>query len=347
MKSVAGVSKWEYSTKTEAERLIHTAHQIIVGFYKTNNFIVLPYNPNDNLDTNVVTFPNLEYTSIRRFWDQVRKIDVHNLPVQVNSKLLNEVLNILESAKLPKCRFEKTKRIWDKAEKEVINEIYKIVPNKKDAIKKITIYPTLFGTSTSFNWITKNGEIILYLREDQGIHTICEAIISALIRKDIYEKLEGVWQESEIITDYLVTESSIANVLKIHESNKNYIPTLKGIRIKEQTKLVQESEEYYKKLGIPSFEKPFNYNGLVPELFDKPIENLTDTEKKVLLNLIKNSNTVTKIDDLGNIIFNTEEDFSLYAIAKTIQRLRDKLEANGISGSYIQTLRGKGYLLKN
>ena len=135
--------------------------------------------------------------------------------------------------------------------------------------------------------------------------------------------------------------------LQKYESNKNYIPTLKGIRIKEQARLIQESEEFYKKLGIPSFEKPFGYNGLIPELFGKPIENLTNTEKKVLLNLTKNSNTVTQVDDLGNIIFDTEENFSLYAIAKTIQRLRDKLEENGISGSYIQTLRGKGYVLKN
>ena len=66
-----------------------------------------------------------------------------------------------------------------------------------------------------------------------------------------------------------------------------------------------------------------------------------------MLSLIRNSNTVTEIDDIGSVIFKSEDNFSLYAISKTIQRLRDKLEANGISGSYIQTLRGKGYLLKN
>lgn len=340
------VSTWGYSVKTEAERLIHCAHQIIVGFYKTNNFIVLPYNPNV-LNTHIVTFPDLSYTKIGRFWEQSKQVDVNTLPIQVDPKLTNRVIEMMESSNLPKCQFEKIKKLWKKAEKEIINEIYKVIPSKKSAIKKIIIYPTSFGTSTSFNWIDKNGEIIIYLRDDQGIHAITEAIITSLARKDVYEKLEGIWQESEIITDYLITETSIAKVLQKYDGANTYIPTLKGIRVKEQVKLMQESNEFYKKLGIPSFEKPFGYNGLVPEFFGKPVANLTETEKKVLLNLIINSNTVTKIDDIGSTIFKSEDNFSLYAIAKTIQRLRDKLEDNGISGSYIQTLRGKGYMLKN
>ena len=140
----------------------------------------------------------------------------------------------------------------------------------------------------------------------------------------------------------MVTQTSIAKVLQKHENPKLYIPTLKGVRIKQQGKLLQESVDFYKELGIPSFEKPFGYNGLIPELFGKPVQNLTETERKILLSLIRNSNTVTEIDDIGSVIFKSEDNFSLYAISKTIQRLRDKLEANGISGSYIQTLRGKG-----
>lgn len=63
--------------------------------------------------------------------------------------------------------------------------------------------------------------------------------------------------------------------------------------------------------------------------------------------LIKNSNNVVSFDQISDIIFVNEEKFSLFALAKFIQRLREKLEMNGISGSFIQTLRGKGYLLKN
>ncbi|MBP9759580.1 hypothetical protein KBD45_07855 [Candidatus Dojkabacteria bacterium] len=319
---MSGITTWEYSIESEANRLIQCAYQIIIGFYKTNNFIVLPYNPNIN-SVNIVTFPNLPFNKIPRFWEQAKKSNVKNLPVKIDRNLLKTTSNLLQKELTKKPNFEKVKKLWSEAEKNIIEEIYKVIPSKKDKIKKITIYPTLFGTSCSFNWIDKNGEIILYLREDQGVHTITEAIITSLTRVDIYEKLEGLWQESEIITDFLVTESSIAKVLQKFEKAEKYIPTLKGVRIKEQAKLLAESDEFYVKLGIPSFTKPFGYNGLIPELFGKPVANLTETEKKVLLSLIRKSNTVTEIDELGEVMFKSDDNFSLYAISKTIQRLRN------------------------
>lgn len=337
---------WEYSSRSEAERLLHSAHQISVGFYKTNNFIVLPYNPNIN-NANIVTFPYLPYQKIPRFWEQVKKVDVNTLPIKVDAKLVDATEKLLSTSNLPEPDFSKTQELWQTVENEVINEIYKVLPNKKNAINKITIFPTSFGTSSSFNWINKKGEIIIYLREGQGIHAICEAIITSLNRSDIYNKLEGLWQESEIITDYLVTETSIAKVLQKYEKAINYIPTLKGVRIKQQAKLLAESDEFYKKLGIPNFNKPFSLNGLIPEINKTPIENLNIKERLILKKLIEKANIVVTFDELADEVFNNENDFSLYAIAKTMQRLRDKLEANGISGSYIQTLRGKGYVLKN
>jgi len=337
---------WEYSSRSEAERLLHSAHQIIVGFYKTNNFIVLPYNPHA-LNINVVIFPELAYAKVPRFWKEARQTNVSNLPIICSQETVKEIENLLNISKISEPNFVKTQKQWQKAEKEVIKEIYKVLPNKKNVIKKLTIYPTAFGTSTSFNWIDGNGELIMYLREDQGIHAISEAIITSLTRRDIYEKLEGLWAESEIITDYLVTETSIAKVLQKYEKPENYIPTLKGVRVKQQAKLLAESDEFYKKLGIPNFDKPFSLNGLVPEINKTPIENLSIKERLILKKLIEKANLVVTFDELADEVFNNENDFSLYAISKTMQRLRDKLEASGINGSYIQTLRGKGYVLKN
>ena len=77
------------------------------------------------------------------------------------------------------------------------------------------------------------------------------------------------------------------------------------------------------------------------------MENLSPTEKIILRLLIQKAGGVVTFDEFGNELFGDENDFSLYAISKNIERLRNKLEANGISGSYIQTLRSKGYVLKN
>ncbi len=349
------LTTWEYSVKSEAERLIYCAHNIVNGFYKTNNFIVLPLNPNSN-NSQIVTFPDLPYNSISRFWEQAKKIDLNKIPGNISQDLMDMVSDLMVKGKISNFKLpaspagrqtSKTKELWEKVETEVVAEIYKVLSSKKDIVKKIIIHPTSFGTNCSFNLIGENGEILIYLREDQGIHAIVEAIITSITRKDIYEKLDGVWAESEIITDYLVTETSIATVLQKYEKAEAYLPTLKGVRGKEQVKLMQESENFYKKLGIPNFEKPFSVNGIRPHLFNKPLENLTETERNLAVTLIKNENQITDFDTIGGTIFKTEDDFSLYAISKTIQRLRDKFEANGISGSYIQTLRGKGYVLKN
>jgi DNA-binding response OmpR family regulator len=75
--------------------------------------------------------------------------------------------------------------------------------------------------------------------------------------------------------------------------------------------------------------------------------NLNPKEKKVMYELIKNSNNIVKFDIIADILFEDSNSFSLFAQAKVIQRLREKLEKNGVSGSFIQTIRGKGYLLKN
>jgi hypothetical protein len=337
---------WKYSLKTETLRLIHCAHQIVVGFYKTNNFIVLPNNPGV-ANANIVTFPHLSYAKVPRFWEEVKKVDVHDLPTKCNQKTFEATADLLLNSNILKPDFTKTQRLWRKAEKDIIDEIYKVLPGKKGLIKKITIYPTFFGTSVSFSWINPKGELIIYLREDQGIHTITEAVITSLTRLDIYEKLEGLWQESEIITDFLITETSIGKILQKYENAQKYIPTLKGVRTKEQARLLQDSEEFYKKLGIPSFDKPFGLNGYVPEINKKPLENLSPNERLILRMLIKKAGMVATFDELGSELFKGEDKFSLYAISKTIERLRNKLEANGISGSYIQTLRGQGYILNN
>lgn len=340
------LTTWVYSVKTEAERLVHVAHSIVNGFFKTNNFVVLPYNLNSP-GASVVTFPDLPYNSIPRFWKTVKSINVDNLPLTIDRQLISEIEKLVLENKLNNAKFEIVKILWEKVESEVMEEIYRVIPSKRGLVKKIVISPTVFGTNCSFNWKNDFGEIYIYLRQDQGIHAIVEAIVTSLTREDIYEKLGGVWAESEIITDYLVTQSSIATVLQKYEKAEAYLPTLKGIRGKEQVKLLKESEEFYKKLGIPSFEKPFSINGTIPHLFDKPLDNLTETERNLTLTLIRNENAVTDFDTIGGAIFKSEDDFSLYAISKTIQRLRDKFEASGISGSYIQTLRGKGYVLKN
>lgn len=336
----------EYSIETEVDRIIHCAHQIVIGFYKINNFIVLPKYHGLNR-ANIVIFPNYKYHKISKFWLNVAKVDIQTYPHVIDKKFHQACKKHILAADVDEPKYKEVKERWSKAEMSVLKTIFEILPDKKGVLKKITIQPSTLGTSCSFSYEVTDGEIIISLRDDQGIHSIAEAIITSFTRDNVYKKLDATWQESEIITDFILTQTKLAKVLQKYESPDAFVPTLKGTRLKDIGKILEVSDNYYKELKIPNFDSPFSLNGLTPEINKKPILNLTNNEKQVMYLLIKNSNNIVTFDQISDIIFANEEKFSLFALAKFIQRLREKLEKNGISGSFIQTLRSKGYLLKN
>src|SRR3989344_5833165 len=100
-------TSWAYSVRTEAERIVLTAHQISLGFYKTNNFIVLPTTSNSN-SSNIVVFPNLKYRSIPRFWEQTKKVDISHRLVADNKRLVQAVLNQIEKLSIDIPKIEQT-----------------------------------------------------------------------------------------------------------------------------------------------------------------------------------------------------------------------------------------------
>src|SRR3990172_12605605 len=216
---------WEYSLEFEAKRLIHCAQAIESGFFKLNNFIVLPYEPKRRYDENEVSFPALRYVKIPRFWGRCQRIDTKIVPLQIPKDLLDQTLELLKENIQPRVLeilsnqpknnfFQNVQKLWDQYQDKIISEIYKLIPGKRGCITGITIWPTAFGTNCSFSLLKGRGRIYIWLREGSGITSIVEAILSAITRPDVYEKLEGVWQESEIIVDWLLTYSSLAGLLR-------------------------------------------------------------------------------------------------------------------------------------
>ncbi len=338
---------WEYSPKSEALRVIHSAHQIVSGFYRINNFFVLPYSNKIAL-TSIVKFPDLPFNTIPRFWEKAKQANVKTFPIRSDKKTIISVINLLKNQNYPKPDYSNVQSIWDKAENEFFNEVSKLMPDKKNSLKEIVIQPTIFGTTCSFSYrLNKDRKMYIYLRDEQDIYAIAESILTYLTRTDVYEDLNGNWSESELLVDWLITKSSLADILKKYAPDSPFVSTLKGIRVKQNAKLLQDSEEFYKKLGLPVNKSVFSIEGTEPMIYKIRLNNLTPTEKTILKLLIEKANNIASFDDLGNLLFKSEDDFSLYAISKQIERLRNKLEENGISGSYIQTLRGQGYILKN
>lgn len=336
---------WEYNLENEGKRLVHCAHQIVVGFYKANDIPVLPYSGKPQLQSAAI-FPDLPYKNIKRFWEISRKTNVYTLPIPLEKNVEIILTEFLKD--IPTPRFQKTQLVWEKASNEVISEIYMLLPSKINAIKKITIYPTTLGTTCSVNWPAKfPAEFILYLREDQGIWAITEMLLTALTRSDVYNDLQGSWSESEMIVDFLLTQTSLKKVLEKYEGMDKFFPTVKTLRDKQKGKLLKESEKFYQKLGIAFDRQLFELKNDTVHILGKPAVNLSQKEQLLLKSLIEKKGGILTFDEAGDLIFQNEDNFSLWAIAKTLQRVRDKLEANGISGSFIQTVRNEGYYLKS
>lgn len=334
------LTTWEYSPEKEALRLLHTAHQLAAGFYRLNGFIVLPY-PQYRPTQNQVAFPDLPYLSIPRFWNQAARINISEYPgidMQVPASLSTSVEKLLASASLPQPDFTTVKAVWDKHEAEIISAIYEVIPSQKNSLKSILIWPTTLGTSCSFS-LCKNPphQLIIWLRQDQGPAAIVEAILTSLTRNQVYNELGGVWQESEIIVDWLMAYSPLNRLIKNIDPNWMNNLTIKHTRSKQNGTLAEVSQKFIEKLGAP-----------IANPTKVPLENFSPKEKELLQLLISASPNPVSMDQIGDLIFKSNpEDYSLYAISKTIQRLRDRLEENGISGSFIQTKRGEGYLLVN
>lgn len=88
----------------------------------------------------------------------------------------------------------------------------------------------------------------------------------------------------------------------------------------------------------------WNYDPLVPELVDgEEIVRLTDVEANLLKVLIRKPDTVLSREDLAELC---GIDAGERTIDVQVTRLRRKLEEDSKIPRYLQTVRGKGYLLR-
>ena len=297
-------------------RLLQVAHNIANGFFQANHFLVLP-DPNPH-----VFLPDLPYLSIPRFWDRVARIQIQTTPINkiiAPVDLVHQTSQLI--AQLPQPNITTTLASWDKSKNAVISEIYRLIPSKRDWIKNIVIWPSTFGTTCSFNILKEPGDVYIWLRQDQGVSTIVEAILTSLTRQDIFDHLDGTWSESEILVDWLLTYSPLAKLLPPTPK------TIKSTRTLQNAGLVQTSQEFLRKIGAPS----------VP-LSHIDTSKFSTSEKQLFDLLTSRSPQIVPFAEIST---------SLYSAAKSIQRLRDQLESQGLSGSFIQTKRGEGYLLTN
>ena len=323
---------WEYSLDREAQRLIHITSQIANGFFKINGFYPVPY-PAAPPHFVKVSLPDLPYLTIPRFWEKVAKIPVSQMHMIDQPILTSQLKKLLINVPTPPD-ISKIKTQWEKISDKFFVQVYKILPHKTDSIKEVIIWPTNFGTACSFSKIEFTpGKVYIWLRADRGVENIGWAILSALTRQDLINHLGGLWQESQILVDWLMNETVLSKFFA-HPHKSMYT-----LRSKQNATLIETSTKFLAKIGAPNIDSSTIRN--------IDTSSFTPREKKLLDLLVAKSPKIVTFDEINELLTNNYEQFSLYAISKSIQRLRDRLEKSGISGSFIQTKRGEGYLLVN
>ncbi len=339
------VTNWEYSLETEAKRLVFSASQIANGFYFKNNFIVLPIVPK-NCQASAVIFPKLDYLSIPKFWELAKSHSV-DLPTPDSHPLLKPVKNLLEP-KLPSPpNYQRVQSLWQQAQGKIFDAINNIFHFPTDnVVNSITIYPSFYGTTCSFNKVkTFPADITIYIRSPFNLYKIIEALLTSLTRHRICTQFKSRWIESELLIDWMLTNSKLKPIIAKYDSS-TYYPTTKTARRQQQPRVQRKSLKYLQTLGINFEHNTLSFNQDQILANKKPITNLTTQEKTILKALIENRNQIIDFDQLGNLLF-THNDYSLYAISKAIQRLRNKLKQNNVPPNIIKTFRNQGYLLAN
>ncbi len=339
-------ASWNYSLATETDRLIFACHMLYNRFYIKYGWLVLPYRIDGN--PAVVYIPNLNFKKIPGFIEKVTKLKFNSFPVTKDQFFLKPISQALVKfgAQPEEDKIKKLKKEWQKKEKKFWEIVFSLFPGLEKKKIMVEIRPTSFGTLSSFSeekLQNKKLNPVLYIRVDQPAGQIAEAILSSIFTQHLMEKEGFSWEEKEGVADFLIQHTPLKNLFP------DYHPTLGAIRKKENAKLVQESRKYQQKLGVPLGKIFTKKNGEILINGQDRFGRLTEKERRLLHLLVENKNRFCSLDEIGKAVWEDSyyEVFSPWAIAKLVQRLREKFRRNGLSSALIQTQRGQGYLLRD
>lgn len=211
----------------------------------------------------------------------------------------------------------------------------------QSSIDKITIRPAIFGP---IGEISETNEFTIFPRFDRNPKQVLQLIVHNLYLKHNINAPKSrnadQWTKEEWEKEHLAVFEITKELLKGDSSLNNYKTDtfVNIIGKKSKGNLVKESVQNYNKIGYP----------VQPQLDLKKLKpRLTKKEILILKELNNNKYEITTFDRLSEVIWKEKatEKFSLYALTKRIQRIRDKLKINGLSENLIHTQRGKGYVL--
>lgn len=327
-----------WNEDTEAERIFYTSATAACGFFYEKNFIVLPHLTRGS--ASCVHLPHLDFTRIHDYWNIVKNTD-DSAYISVPETVRVAIKTLLPKSETQNINILRNREDnWKAVEKVFWKYVQNLRLNDSLHIKHLEVRVTSYGTISSYlRPKNKKDILICYLRKDMSVAHLAEIILTALFRQ-IQRKLKLPWETTEGMVDILLTHSPLAKYFH------SYKPTLYATNSTTEHMHIQSSS-YLRLLGL-SYEKPFSIIKNTVYYLKKPIEHiLTHSQIKIMKFLIQNENIVVEYDILGNILWKSEEDYSLWAITKQLQRLVANLKSYGVPESMFHIVRGKGFMFTN
>lgn len=340
MTSEMPVTTITHSPEMEARRLLYLAARLPDGTLQNRGFLVLPQAMN-KIPTGQIVFPNLPYDTISGFWARASKLKLQT-PIRAPKELLQETMDLIKPV-YRTVAYEKHVRTlenkWKSVEKTFWNNLYTLFPGYKNRISRVNIFSTQFGPYTTFSLAKRNrSEITIFIRQDSELDRLLWTILTCIFRPHMQYEMKMNWEEIEAAVDWLMSESALNCGLKpVH-------PTMKNIRADQVAVYRQESEKYLAKLGFRLTTKLTKTNdGYI--FGDVRIARLSEQDQILLdLLLTKRGITVT-FEVIAAALWPDNEDWTLYAVVKAVERLRKRIKESGVNLPVIHTERRIGYCL--
>ena len=188
-----------------------------------------------------------------------------------------------------------------------------------------------YGTMMSYGFAKRSGRIIkldIMIRDDAKLSKILEGLLSGILNQKLEVMNQYDWLQREVIIDFLVGETVLKKLVG------EFVPTI-GVKVGMKDHYYRDSKSYLKELGV-----------IVDKGWAQTIRGLSPLETKVGSVLQLNRGRLVDYFELGDAVWGDEVGkFSLWALMRTVSRLKKKLKEQGMPEYKLQNVRGKGYRL--
>lgn len=302
------------------------ARGIQIGKYPEGNFLILPFLPKGH--PKAIYLPNFSYSN--KFWKKLSFLKDYSLTKPYPEVLISEIQRHLNSYTFPNIK--PTITAWNKISVDFFKSLNTVFDSSiLNKINSFTILLTDLGSSGAFSKLKlPNGkyDFICTHRIDMPVENLTQIIIQAIISatQPGYTDIGTIgWYQRNAIINFLSTYTP----LKKYSLPLNYtVPNLK---------LQKQNDQYLSQLGFP---KNTDFQ------MEKLENDLSKQELNLFLCLKNKPGTLVSFDEAALAIWNSDVDekFSLYALAKIVESLRDKIRKFGIKRQVIHTKRKQGYI---